>query len=169
MTNMTWFILALTTIAGPAYADVEVDGVRIRASVRANVYTYELTNLRREPVSKVEIPGHESYRFTVPDGWEYSGEGGVLRAWTSNENNAIKPGDSGSFSIRVSSKGASLSLVRAKVELTSGESIVFDKVWGAVPQPTSYIALVAGGVVVIFALHAWLLTRADRKRAKTTA
>jgi len=145
----------------PAFAEVEAEGVRIRVHVRADEYTYEVTNTGRDPITRFEFAFTSGYNLTPPGGWERDYDGSAFRTWTQREGDAIRLGHTGRFSLRVSSRGAVLGHVRARVETLSGESVTLRDVWGAVPEPRGHVLLVAGVAGAIFVLHGLLLARSD--------
>lgn len=158
---MGWLTLALAVGTVPAFGEVEAEGVRIRVHVRASEYTYEVTNLGRDPIMRFEFTFTNGYNFTPPDGWESDHDDGVFRAWTQRERDAIRSGHTGQFSLRVSSQGAVLGHVPARVETLSGKSVTLRNVWGAAPEPRGHVLLVAGVAGAIFVLHSLLLARSD--------
>lgn len=158
---MGWLTLALAVGTVPAFAEVEVEGVRIRVHVRASEYTYELTNTGRDPITRFEFAFTSGYNFTPPDGWESDQDGDVFRAWAQRKGDAIHPGHTVRFSLRVSSRGGVLGHVPARVETLSGKSVTLRNVWGAVPEPRGHVLLVAGVAGAIFVLHSLLLARSD--------
>jgi hypothetical protein len=165
---MVWLLIALTLVdkPGPGSLVVEEGCVRVRVQVAASLYTYELTNVGDDPITRFEVPYHNGYAFTVPDGWKSETDEITFRAWATGERYAIHPGHTGEFSFRVTSKGSAvLGHVDVRAESASGESTALRNVWGAVATPRSYVLHVAGVALAIFVVHALLLIRSDRRAA----
>lgn len=159
----TWLIiLAAGSVWGPA--EYEKDGVRLLVKVVSNVYHWEITNLNAAPITQFEVPQHNCYLFKVPDGWEKEIDGNVFRAWTANDRHAIQTRQTKKFSFRVTSEGAVLGKVPAKITLNSGQVVRLDDVWGPVRIPRRAVLVVAGGIVVIVLGHAWLLSRREQPK-----
>jgi hypothetical protein len=156
-------ILIAAAALGPAR--VEKDGVRIRVDVRAHVYTYTVVNLDASPITRFEIEQHNAYDFQAPDGWEFEAEQGIFRAWATGEEAAIRYRQPRRFTMRVSSKGAVLGPVEARMSRESGDSVVIADLWGISPEPRATILLVSFVVTAVILIHAWLLARRDRRAA----
>ncbi len=157
---MLGFVWLVTTVA-PVFREVAAESVRIRTFVRASVYTYQVTNHGAEPITRFEVPYGDGYYFQVPEGWQKDDGGNVFRAWTDQVSSAIQPHAAGTFSFRVTSRGAVLGLVPARVVRASGVTVTVPDVWGAVPEPHSHVLLVTATVAAIGGLHAWLATHAE--------
>lgn len=151
---------AVILAAALGSSEVEKSGVRVRTDIHASVYTYEVTNLSARPIMRFEVGYSNAYYFKAPLGWEFDSEGGVFAAWTGDQRRAIYRGQTRKFSFNVTSKGAVLGNVGARVESAGGEAIEFDQVWGAIPEPRGQVLLVACVVLAIFALHTLIAARA---------
>ncbi len=160
---ITPLILALAAV--PVLSDVQAEDVRLRVWVRASVYTYELTNLGLEPITRFEVPYTNSYYFNVPAGWEYDADDDVFRAWTADPAHAIRCGQAAEFFFRVTSAGAVLGNVAAQVGRGDGSMTALANTWGPVPEPRQHMLLVAAVVAGLMMLHAGLAARADRRTA----
>ena len=154
-------ILVMATVLGPA--DVEKDGVRIHVDVHASDYTFTVWNVGAEPIMSFEIPQSNAYLFRAPDGWSMESDLVKFRAWTDDRRQAIRRRNPGTFSMRVSTKGAVLGEVDAEVGLKSGETVVLPKVWGVVPEPRSTVLLVSAVVGVLIVFHTLVLTWLERR------
>ena len=142
-------------------AEVEKDGVRVRVSIQAHVYTWEVTNLGVPPITSFELEPYHCYDYQAPDGWTVEKSKERFRAWTVNADSAIRPRQSKTFSARVSSQGAVLGNVPLSLgfEPDSAEPLTFEAVWGPVHKPRSMVALVAATLIVLAAVHALILWR----------
>jgi hypothetical protein len=152
--------VVLTLAAGtqPGTLVVEAGDVALTVSVRASVYAYEVHNRGSESLVRFEVPYEDGYDFQAPTGWTIAADGGVFRASTDNAGYAIGPGLRGRFAFRITSRGAPLGYVTARLSTQGGREIMAPRVWGAAPWPKSYLALVAG-VVLILALGHTLWSR----------
>ena len=159
-------VIALTGLASNQ-AEFKTDHVRISVDIHSNIYTYRVTNLGTNPIVHFEVRQHAAYDFIAPEGWQKEVSSSVFRAWTSNPETAIHSRETARFSLRVSSKGAVLGRTLAKVRLQSGETVTLSGVWTPVPEPCSYIALVAGLVLVVLLLHTGVLAYRDRRARKS--
>lgn len=147
--------------------EVEQGGVRVRALVGASLYTYELTNIGSDPITRFEVPYHNGYAFTAPDGWSSEVDETTFRAWAKQGRYAILPGRTAQFSFRVTSKGSAvLGNVTVRVEAASGESTTLSDVWGAVALTRGHVPFVAGILIAIFVGHWLMLARNDRRAAR---
>lgn len=149
----------------PGGFEVEKDGVRVRVDIQAHDYAIELTNLAAPRITRFEMGQWSGYNFEAPEGWQVESEGRTFRAWTEDRSSAIRRGQIARFALRVSSRGAVLGWVEAKVGFDSGDSAAIPRCWGPVPEPRSTIYLVPVVVLAIVALHSLLLARRDRKGA----
>ena len=160
---VTWIIITMaSTLLGQFVIDKE--GVRIQVDVRANVYTYKVTNLIAPPIVHFEVQQCNSYLFQAPEGWEFDKDTQVFSARTVDENSAIHPGETGQFSLRVGRKGAILGLVQAKLEFDSVAEIATMKVWGPIREPRGVVFLVVGVTIAIILVHTLLLRYRDRRQ-----
>ncbi len=161
MVLLTTFMVA----AALAPSDVEADGVRIRVRVRANDYTYEVTNVDAEPIVRFEIEQGGAYLFRAPKGWSFGAEGNLFRAETADPRRGIRRNQTGVFSMRVTSSGALLGEVPARIGLESGKDVALHDVWGIVPEPRGTVALVPLVIGTMVLLHVLLLARRERRAA----
>jgi hypothetical protein len=160
---ITPMLLALATV--PVLSDVQGEGVRLRVWVRASVYTYELTNLGLEPITRFEVPYTNSYYFNVPAGWEHDADDDVFRAWTADPGSAIRCGQAAEFFFRVTSGGAVLGHVAAQVGRGDGSMTTLVNTWGPVPEPRQHILFVAAVVAWLMMLHTGVAARAECRTA----
>lgn len=156
---------AVMLAAALGSSEVEQNGVRVRTDIQASVYTYEVTNVSARPIMRFEVGYSNGYHFEAPRDWQFDSESGVFSAWTADQKWAIYRGQTRRFSFNVTSKGAVLGKVDARVKTVGGEAIDFEQVWGAIPEPRGQVLLVAGVVLAIFALHTLISARAARKNA----
>ncbi len=147
-------------------AEFKTDDVRICVDVQSSVYTYKVTNLGASPIVRFEVKGHAAYNFMAPEGWQKVVSSGVFQAWTSEHRAAIRSNKTAEFSLRVSSEGAVLGRVPAKVQFRSGETATVAGVWAPVREPRSYIALVVGLILVVLLLHTAIFVYRDRRGKK---
>lgn len=140
----------------------------IKVSVSSNIFAYEVTNLSNTPITNVEFQGYAAYNPIVPEGWEKELENGVFRSWVEDSSLGILPQRKEEFSLRVSSRGAVLDKLPAKIKFKSGETVVIADVWSPVPEPTSYVLFITGVIAALFLIHSLLVSR-DQKKAKVTA
>lgn len=141
----------------------------ISVNIWSNIYTYKLTNLSKSPIIGFEVGQHASYNFEVPEGWKMDISPEIFQTWTENSKMGIAPKKTAEFSLRVSSVGAVLGLVPAKIKLQSGETITIPAVWSPVPEPKSYIILVSGLILFIVLLHSAIVIFKDRRTQKASA
>ncbi len=142
-------------IAGtqPGTLVVAAGDVTVSVSVRASVYAYEVHNRGLEPLMRFEVPYEDGYDFQAPTGWTIAADRGVFRAFTDNAGYAIGPGLRGRFAFRITSRGAPLGFVTARLVTQTGRELAAPGVWGVVPWPHSYLALVAGAVLFLSLGH----------------
>jgi hypothetical protein len=145
-------ILAFLGFAGQRA--LESGGVRIAATLESQVYTWTVTNLAAPAISSFEVGTSKTYLYTVPDGWTWEHQGERFVARTAEPLRAIAPGQSRSFTARVSSAGAALGAVRAVVGFDGGgDTVAFEGVWGPVPKRRSMVALVVTTLSAIAVAH----------------
>jgi hypothetical protein len=164
-------------IAAPAPAAADVDprtasfesgGVRIDVAVHSQVFEWTVTNVSAAPIVRFEVGNRNTYNHHGPGGWTPAVTGDTLAFEAEGVYRAIQPGRSARFDARVTSSGAVLGLVPARVRpFGAAESIEFPGVWGAVPQPKGIVALVAALLVAIGVVHAWWSGRRDGPRRAT--
>lgn len=164
---LTYLIIVLAVML-PGEAEFKNDQVNVHVNIRANIYTYKVTNLSTSPIVRFEVDEHACYNFMVPEGWEKEISSGLFRAWTTNPQAAIRSNKTAEFSQRVSSTGAVLGRAPAKVQFQSGKTLMVPEVWVPVSEPASYIALVTGLVLSIVLLHTAILLYRDRRGSKAT-
>ena len=61
--------------------------------------------------------------------------------------------------MRVSSRGAVLDKLPAKIEFESGKTVVVADVWSPVPEPTSYVLFIAGFIAALFLVHSLFVSK----------
>lgn len=159
---MTSLILAITS-AVLAPAEVEKEGVHVRTRVQANDYFYRVTNLAAEPIMRFEIEQGGAYLFRTPKGWLFETRPGVFLAWTDDPQLAIRPSQTGDFSMRVTSAGAVLGEAPLRLRLQTGEEIVLPDVWSIVPEPQGTILLVPLLFAGLVLAHTLVLARRERR------
>jgi hypothetical protein len=164
-------LLALLLItASPTSHEVEHAGVRIRTTVRSQVYTWDVTNVSAGPITEFEVPQHAGYDFQAPEGWLVEAASDRFRARTTSLRLALLRGQTAVFAQRVSSSGGVVGRVTARVGLSVGEPVEVPGVWAPQPEPRSAIYTVPMVVVCIVVLHAARTLRRNRKRpAELTA
>jgi len=163
MTILKYVIIALAG-AVPGQAEFKSNEFRVCVKVRANIYTYQVTNLSTSPIVRFALKQHATYNFTAPKGWQTEIISGVFQAWTDKWETGISPNESGEFSLRVSSSGAVLGSTTAKVTFQSGQTASIREVWAPAGEPKSYFWLVAGVMLSIMLLHT--AVGAGRRRAR---
>lgn len=161
---MVHLIAILVIASNPASRESKRDGVRIEVTVRSSVYTWNLTNRSAAPITEFEVGQHAGYDFRVPEGWSFETTRDRFRAWTDDDARAIRRGNTATFSQRVSSTGAVLGRVAAKVGLAHGPPVEFASIWGPQPEPASTVLAVPAVVIVIVLGHALLLARRERRQ-----
>lgn len=165
--SVYWFIAAIAAASGPANeAEFETDLVRIRVRIQSNDFFYEVTNKGSSPVVSFEVPQYAAYNFDAPESWEKEDTTEFYRAWTSEPLKGIYPNQSDTLSLRVSSKRAVLGEGQVRVGFAAGEKAAVEGVWCPVPEEKTYIALVAGTLLVIILLHTVLVSLRQRQNKK---
>ena len=162
---LIYMIVALAGMV-PGQAEFKTDDVHICVNIQSSIYTYKVTNLATSPIVRFEVKQHAAYNFIVPNGWQKEISAGVFRAWANDPQAAIQSKKTAEFSLRVSSKGAVLGREPAKVGFQSGKTIAVSGVWVPVPEPRSYIALVAAAILIILLVHTAVLVSRDRREGK---
>ncbi len=147
-------------------ARFEGESVRIDLGVLSNSYVYRVTNLAQTPIVAVEVPHHAAYFFEAPPNWRKRISEDAFEAWTDRPHSGIQPKQTQSFGFRVTSSGAVPGRGAVKVRFESGRTVEVSGVLAPVPEPRSYVALVAGVLLAIVLLHAAVLARADRRKRK---
>ncbi len=145
------------------------DDASITADVHSNIYTYTVSNLSSSPITAFDVGQHAAYNFETPEGWQIDSSGETFRAWTEIPAKGIAPGQTGELSMRVSSKGAVLGRAAARVKFESGQTAELADVWAPAAEPRSYIALVAGGMLLIVLAHSAIIVARDRRAQKPSA
>jgi hypothetical protein len=157
-------LLILAAATSPGSQVTEQAGVSLRVTIHASIYEWTVTNVSAEPITRFEVGQHAGYDFQAPEGWLCESTAGQFRAWTTDQANAIGPGQAASFSQRVSSEGAVLGRVRARIGFTAGDPVEFADIWGPQPEPHSTVFAVPAIVAIIVVVHLVLLTRRDRRQ-----
>ena len=142
---------------------------KITVNIQSNIYRYTVSNLSSSSIVGFEVVQHAAYNFQPPDGWQTDTSGDFFKAWTDTPATGIAPDETGQFSMRVSSKGAVLGLASAKLKLQSGQTIELKDLWCPVPEPKSYIALVAGLILLLALLHSVIIIKRSRRANKPEA
>jgi hypothetical protein len=141
----------------------------ITVGIQSNIYTYKVRNLGSSAIVAFEVGQHAAYNFETPEGWQIDSSGETFRAWTEVPAKGIAPGQTGEFSMRVSSKGAILGRAAARVKFESGQTAELADVWSPAAEPRSYIALVAGGILLIVLAHSVIIIARDHRAQKLSA
>lgn len=142
----------------------EHEGVRIVASINAQVYTWEITNLSAEPIMHFSVPEQNTYNQNIPPGWEMVVEDGLFTAWTDNPRFAIRPGLTRTFDARTGSAGSMLGPVPATLGFTAhAADIVFPVVWGPVPKHRGIVVVVVATLMALGLLHVAMLRRLEQR------
>ena len=141
----------------------------ITVGIQSNIYTYKVKNLSSSPIVSFETAQHAAYNFETPEDWQIDSSGETFRAWTEIPTKGIAPGQTGEFSMRVSSKGAILGRAAARVNFESGQIAEVADVWSPGAESRSYIALVAGGILLIVLAHSAIIIARDRRAQKPSA
>jgi len=142
---------------------------KITVNIQSNIYRYTVNNLSSSAIVGFEVAQHAAYNFQPPDGWQTDTSGKFFKAWTDTPAAGIAPDETAEFSMRVSSKGAVLGRASAKLKLESGRTIELKDVWCPVPEPKSYIAIVAGVILLIALLHSAIIIKRTRRAIKPEA
>lgn len=150
----------------PGTQITEQAGVRIQTSVRASIYTYTITNIGCEPITRFQIPYSDGYYFKPPHGWQHDDANHVFNAWTDNPLHAIRLGTSATFSFRVTSRGALLGYVDARVRSNDGSEHTINNVWGAVHEPPAQPLAIAATLIAIILFHTWHTNRTATPHAQ---
>lgn len=169
-------IVGFGLAAGAQKADLPADHaefgnehVSITVGIQSNIYTYKVKNLGSSAIVAFEAGQHAAYNFETPEDWQINSSGETFRAWTETAAKGIAPGQTGEFSMRVSSKGAILGSAAARVKFQSGQIGEVADVWSPAAEPRSYIALVAGGMLLIILAHSAIIVARDRRAQKPPA
>ena len=157
-------LVILVAVASPASKVTERAGVSVQVTVRSSIYKWTVRNNSAAPITHFEVGQHAGYSFQVPDGWVSEATAEQFRAWTTDQANAIRPGQAASFSQRVSSKGAVLGRVRARVGFSAGAPVELTNIWGPQPEPRSTMFAVPVVVALIVVVHLVLWTRHGRRQ-----
>jgi len=143
----------------PPQPAIETDGVRVQASIRGTIYTYRVMNLAAEPINAFQVGHSHAYQSTTPKGWRHEVHPELFTAWATEPAQAIKPGQSAEFTLRVGSRGGYLGLGPVSIQLASGRSITIPNVWTSGGEPRSHVAIVFGLLLAIVLLHGVLAGR----------
>jgi hypothetical protein len=162
--------LSPVAAAGDDFAIVERDGVRIESSLKAQVYSWKITNVSAETITRFEIVQNHAYSQSVPPGWEFTHENALFTAWATHPRFGIQRGQSALFTARGSSEGALLGLRPAIVGTLDGDHAVrFDAVWTPVSKPWTLVWLVIATMAALAVVHVWLIRQKPLHSGATTA
>jgi hypothetical protein len=142
------------------------DSVSILVDIQSNIFTYKVTNLSESAITHFDVQQHVAYNFLVPDGWDKKIAKNRFQAFTDKPGYGIQPGQTKEFSLRVSSRGATLSKAPAIVKFVSGNTTYVPDVWAAAGEPRSYVWLIITLVLVILLSHSSFLIFKDRRGKK---
>lgn len=162
------YVLILFALTAPNESVYQMDSVQLVVHIQSNLYTYTITNHGESPIVAFEIPLYATYNFTAPPDWQISNPAGTFKAWTDDPLRGIEPTKSGRFSMRVSSKGATLGDVTAKVRFQDGREVSLPKVWAPVAESRWYYILIVGVLIVIFLLHYVILRYRKHRDVSST-
>ena len=140
--------------------------IHITVTIKANIYTYKVTNLDDSAIVEFEVQQNAAYNFMAPDNWEVDISSNSFRSWTNNPQAAIAHYKTAEFSLRVGSKGAVLGCSPVQLKTQSGEIITIEGVWAPVPEPKSYIFFVGGLVLFILLFHSAIIIIKNRRVEK---
>jgi hypothetical protein len=152
----------------PNQAEFGNENVRVIVDIKSNIYTYKVTNSGKSPILGFEVTQHVAYNFRAPASWETDVCEGLFMARAASEGEGIRPGNTGEFSMRVSSKGAVLGRGKMKLRLESGETIVLPEIWSPVAEPGSHVLLVAGVILLIALAHAAVVIVKSRRPGRSS-
>jgi hypothetical protein len=159
-------VAAMTTGGDTGNAmTIEQDGVRIVATVQAQVYTWHVTNIDAAPIMRFSVQHHNTYNHGVPSGWEHIDEDSVLTAWTNDPRMAIGRGQTRSFDARSGSAGSMLGPVTLTLGFDSdSQDITVAGVWGPAPKHRGIVVLVALALVIIGLFHTAMVRRSMKRQ-----
>ena len=157
-----WMLILLGVL--PNQAEFRSEKIDIVVDVSSSIYTYVVRNHSSDPVVGFEIPQHASYNFTVPKGWQHEASDGLFKCLAKEPSAAIADGQKGEFSLRVSSAGAALGAVTARVVFRSGDAAVIRGVWAPVRRSRNYALLVTATMVALVVAHAVIMATRDRHK-----
>ncbi len=170
--TLTFSVLAVAATASADIQDVRFlevrnGGIRLRVSVRAGEFTYELTNLSIEPVVEVELPQKGAYVFSPAPGWSCTLEKNRFRA-VREPSSLLIGNETAKFQYRVGSQGAVLGQAEARLRLANGRVVTLGPIWVPLSEPKSAVVVVAGTVACLAGLHALFLAWLTRSRRNRT-
>ncbi len=139
----------------------------VSVDIHSSIYRYKVMNLDTDRIVGFEIAQHAAYNFIAPDGWEKETPPGIFKAYTKEPRHGIEANKTAEFSLRVSSRGAILGSKPAKITFESGKTIIIPQVWAPVPEPKSYIILVAGMILAIIVMHTIITTKKRTQQNQT--
>jgi hypothetical protein len=138
--------------------------VRIESRVEGTSYSWTVHNRSATSITRFEIQQYHGFNHTAPPGWSCQVQAEQFVATAQDPDSAIPPGQSGEFGLMVSSAGAKLSQVDARVDLSSGQMIVLSDAWAPTSErPLSL--LIAGSLAGLFLAHFLVLNYRDRLAA----
>jgi hypothetical protein len=148
-----WLLATLTTIA--TGFEAEKDGIVLRVDVAGNKYSWTVENKSSVQITGFDVDVYHCYNYLAPDKWEYDGPKptGTFRSWTDDPRQAIKRGQSGSFSTRLNNRGAMLGVGSATVRLGNGDIVVFSDVWQPVAESKVTVYTIPITIGVLATLH----------------
>lgn len=148
----TCFSLILLTIANQTCRQ---DDITIDVGIESSNYTYKITNQGDDPITAVEFRPHAAHLFGAPADWNKEQEPGVFRARAPKPDDYLSQGQTGTFTLRVSSRGAILGSMPVTVQTASGRTIALKGVWGPVPESRIYIGAVAATLALLIIWHGY--------------
>ena len=165
---MNVFLCLAIIIAGTSSytPEFKTDDVSIKFQIFSNDYEYKVTNLTQNPIVGFMIKPHASYFYGTPEGWQKETSSTLFRTWTENPQFAIKPNQTGVFSLRVGSKGALLRKGSVKITFQSGKVVTIPDVLVPGPEPQTHLAIVTGTLLLIILLHFGVLTYINRRKKR---
>ena len=147
----------------PNEAEFDTADASIKVNIQTNIFTYTVTNLSDTPITAVEFPQHATYNLIAPEGWETAIRDGAFHSWVVGSTAGILPRKKEEFSMRVSSRGAVLNRLPAKIEFELGKTVVVADVWSSVPEPTSYVLFIAGVIAALYLAHSLFVSKGRKK------
>jgi len=166
MTSALAILFLASTLTG---ADIERDGVRIEAAVKAQIFSWTVHNLDAQPITAFQVHAHNVYNPIIPDDWQWELDGDRFRTWTEQTRSAVRPGREETFSLRVGSHGAVLGLVPLSLGFDDGSTLRFDQAWGPVAKPATAIILVPLTITCLALIHLFFLVRRERNKTPRAA
>lgn len=146
-------------VQDPTTCQFDKDSVSVQVAIVGSEYTYHVRNHGVSPLVRFEIGQKRTYDLEAPQQWQVRATEDSFVAWTDRREQGIMPGQTGRFSMRVSSAGAVLGESPARITLADGSQVVVNGVWSPWSIPRRSTALLAGVIVAILLAHGYVLWR----------